>query len=212
MTVIAIDGPAGSGKTTVARAVADRMGLEYLDTGSMYRSATLAAIRAAVDLTDEHAVAAVVTPAQIDVGPTVLLDGDDVTDEIRGDAVSNAVSIVAAHPLVRDEMRERQRRWAAEHGGCVVEGRDIGSVVFPDADLKVFLTATPEVRAQRRAAQTGDVYASTVAKWAANIAERDRLDMTRDDSPLVEADGSRSIDTTGMTVEEIVEEIAAATP
>jgi cytidylate kinase len=212
MTVIAIDGPAGSGKTTVARAVALRMGLEYLDTGSMYRSATLAALRAGVALADESAVARIVAAAVIDVGPVVMLDGSDVSGEIRGEAVSDAVSIVAALPLVRDDMRRRQRAWAADNGGCVVEGRDIGSVVFPDADLKVFLTASPEVRARRRASESGGADEATVAKWAANIAERDHLDTTRDDSPLIEADGARSIDTTDLSIDEIVELIAAAAP
>ena len=151
MRIIAIDGPAGSGKSTVGRALARHLGLDYLDTGAMYRSVTFAAIRRGVDPSEAEVLGRIVGDIELDVGPEVVtVDGVDATIEIRGPEVSRAVSIVAANPVVRAEMVRRQREWAQRHGGGVIEGRDIGSVVFPDAELKVYLTADPEVRAQRR--------------------------------------------------------------
>ena len=206
MRVIAIDGPAGSGKSTVAKALAARLGLEYLDTGAMYRSVTFAALRRGVDPGEAEQVARMVADLQLEVGPdAVVVDGIDATIEIRGPEVSRAVSIVAANPEVRTEMVRRQRAWVAERGGGVLEGRDIGTVVFPDAELKVYLTADPETRAQRRSQEVRDLDYETVA---ADLARRDALDQGRDVSPLTEAADAFVVDTTGLAVEEIIELIA----
>ena len=205
LRVIAIDGPAGSGKSTVARAIADRLSLEYLDTGAMYRSVAFAVLRSDLDPADDEAVARMAADLDISVDRGVVtVDGVDATIEIRGPEVTRAVSTVAANPAVRAEMRKRQRRWAAERGGGVMEGRDIGSVVFPDALLKVYLTASPEARAGRRAKEVTDLDYETVA---ADIARRDALDQGRADSPLTEPAGSVLIDTTDRTVDEIVDEV-----
>ena len=204
-TVIAIDGPAGSGKSTVARAIAARLGLEYLDTGAMYRSVAYAALRGDIDPADVEAVAALVPTLDIDVADGVTtVDGVDATIEIRGPEVTRAVSIVAANPAVRAELRDRQRSWADKRNGGVVEGRDIGTIVFPDATLKVYLTASPEARAGRRAKEVTDLDYETVA---ADIARRDALDQGRDDSPLAEAPDAVSIDTTDRSVDDIVDEV-----
>ena len=203
--VIAIDGPAGSGKSTVARAIADRLDLEYLDTGAMYRSVAFAALREDVDPSDVDAVARLVPELEISVDRgVVLVDGVDATIEIRGPEVTRAVSTVAANPAVRADLRDRQRRWAAERGGGVLEGRDIGTVVFPDAVLKVYLTASAEARAGRRAKEVTDLDYETVA---ADLARRDALDQGRADSPLTEAQGAVVIDTTDRTVDEIVAQV-----
>ena len=206
MRIIAIDGPAGSGKSTVGRALARHLGLDYLDTGAMYRSVTFAAIRRGIDPSEAEVLGRIVGDIELEVGSeAVTVDGVDATIEIRGPEVSRAVSIVAANPVVRTEMVRRQREWAQRHGGGVIEGRDIGSVVFPDAELKVYLTADPEVRAQRRSKEVTDLDYETVA---ADLARRDALDQGRDASPLVEAAGAFLVDTTGLTVEEIVGVIA----
>lgn len=204
--VIAIDGPAGSGKSTVARAVAARCGLGYLDTGAMYRSVAFAALHGGVAPDDSEVVANLARNIEltIDPGGTVVVDGIDATIEIRGPEVTRAVSIVAANPAVRDEMRDRQRRWAAEHGGGVMEGRDIGTVVFPDARLKVYLDASPEVRAARRSKEVADLSYETVAT---DLARRDALDRGRDADPLRTADDAFVIDTSDLTVEQIVDRI-----
>ena len=208
MRIIAIDGPAGSGKSTVGRALARHLGLDYLDTGAMYRSVTFAAIRRGIDPSEAEVLGRIVTDIELDVGPEfVTVDGVDATIEIRGPEVSRAVSIVAANPAVRVEMVRRQREWAQRHGGGVIEGRDIGSVVFPEAELKVYLTADPEVRAQRRSKEVTDLDYETVA---ADLARRDALDQGRETSPLVEADGAFLVDTSGLTVEEIVMVITEA--
>ena len=205
--MIAIDGPAGSGKSTVAKALAARLGLGYLDTGAMYRSVTFAALRRGIDPAEAEQVAKIVTGLELDVGDDrVLVDGVDATIEIRGPEVSRAVSVVAANPEVRTEMVRRQRAWVAEHDGGVLEGRDIGTVVFPDAELKVYLTADPEVRAQRRSKEVADLDYETVA---ADLARRDALDQARDVSPLAEAPDAFVLDTTGLGVDEIVELLAA---
>lgn len=210
LIVIAIDGPAGSGKSTVARAVADRLGLEYLDTGAMYRAVTFAAIARNVDPSDEEAVGAVARDTEISVtAEGVRVDGVDATTEIRGPEVTRAVSVVAANPAVRGEMRSQQREWARRRGGGVMEGRDIGSVVFPHARLKVYLTASPEVRAERRAREISDLDYDTVA---ADIARRDALDQGRDDSPLVEAAGSVVIDTSALTIDQVVDAVERTIP
>jgi cytidylate kinase len=206
--VIAIDGPAGSGKSTVAKALSARVGLPYLDTGAMYRSVTFAAMRRGIDPDDVEPVAHLARDVELEIGEdgTVLVDGADATIEIRGPEVTRAVSVVAANPGVREEMRDRQRRWADEHGGGVMEGRDIGTVVFPDAVLKVYLDARPEVRAARRSKEVTDLEYEVVA---ADLARRDALDQGRDDSPLREAGDAFVVDTSDLGIDEIVETIQA---
>lgn len=209
--VIAIDGPAGSGKSTVARAVSARTGLPYLDTGAMYRAVAFAALRSGVDPDDPEPVANLAREMKLDQTEDgrVLVDGADATIEIRGPEVTRAVSIVAANPVVRSEMRSRQREWAGAHGGGVMEGRDIGTVVFPDAALKVYLDAQPEVRAARRSKEVEDLSYETVAS---DLARRDALDQGREDSPLREADDAVVIDTSNLSVDEIVDLILEALP
>lgn len=203
MRVIAIDGPAGSGKSTVARQLADRLQMAYLDTGAMYRAVAFAALRHDVDPEDEAAVATLARDLGLTVSlEGVIVDGVDATVEIRGPEVTRAVSIVAANPGVRDEMRRRQREWAVAHDGGVIEGRDIGTVVFPDAELKVYLTASPDARARRRAKEVTELDYEAVA---AAIAERDARDQGREHSPLAAADDAIEVDTTARTVDEVVD-------
>jgi cytidylate kinase len=194
--VIAIDGPAGAGKSTVSRAVASRLALERLDTGAMYRAVAALALARGMSPDDEAAVAALAADAVIGVGPRVVIDGRDVTDVIRSPEVGRAVSVVAANAEVRRHLVVRQRAWVEEHGGGVVEGRDIGSVVFTDATLKVYLTASPEERVRRRRDES-----------AAGVARRDHIDSTRSASPLVAAPDARVLDTTGRNVQDVVEEV-----
>jgi CMP/dCMP kinase len=202
--VIAIDGPAGAGKSTVARALAARLGLEYLDTGAMYRAVTLAAMRHGIDPTDVERVAELAVKVSLEVGEHgVLVDGADATSEIRSREVTTAVSAVAANSRVRAELVRRQRDWANQRGGGVLEGRDIGSVVFPDAALKLYLTASPRVRAERRVAEAG----GEIDEIEAAIAQRDNYDSSRTNSPLVEADDATVIDTTGLSIEEVLDRI-----
>lgn len=204
MRVVAIDGPAGAGKSTIARALARRLGVPYLDTGAMYRAVTHAALRDGVQPNDAGAVTHLAGVSRIDVGEDrVTVDGVDVTREIRSDRINQAVSHVAAISGVRTVLREQQRAWVAAHGGGVVEGRDIGTVVFPDATLKVFLTASPEVRARRRVAESG----GDVEAIARSIAERDRLDSSRVDSPLMTTDGSITVDTSDLSIDQVVEKL-----
>jgi cytidylate kinase len=193
---IAIDGPAGAGKSTVARAVAQHLGLDRLDTGAMYRSVAWAALQRHIALDDHDSLGHLAETIRIEVGERVVADGTDVTEAIRRPDVNRAVSVVAANPAVRAALVSRQRQWVLDHGGGVVEGRDIGSVVFPDADLKVFLTASPEERARRRSEEGPD-----------GVARRDRLDSTRAASPLEVADGAQVVDTTGRPVDEVVKEV-----
>src|SRR5438270_281324 len=204
--LVAIDGPAGSGKSTVARTVASRLGLGYLDTGAMYRSVAGAARGHEGDPTDGHALARMAAGLDIDVGERVLVDGVDVTSEIRGPEVTATVSAVSAHPAVRAEMVRRQQQWAEKAGGGVVEGRDIGTVVFPHAHLKVFLTATEQERARRR---QKDDRAPDVGAVAADLARRDSLDSNRAASPLRPADDAVVIDTTARTVDDVVDQVLA---
>jgi cytidylate kinase len=202
--VIAIDGPAGAGKSTVARALAARLGLQYLDTGAMYRAVTFAAMQRDVSLDDVDAVAELARAVHLEVDERgVRVDGVDATAAIRTPEVTSSVSKVAANSGVRTEMRERQQQWAADHGGGVIEGRDIGSVVFPDAELKLYLTASPRVRAERRVEEAG----GDVDEIERAIAVRDLYDSTRADSPLTEAAGSTFVDTTGRTIPEVLDHI-----
>jgi cytidylate kinase len=207
--VIAIDGPAGSGKSTVARALAARLGLDYLDTGAMYRSVAFAALRRGIDPEDAPLVARLAAQVAIDVADTVTVDGVDATIEIRGPEVTRAVSAVAANPQVRRELRRRQQEWADTHGGGVIEGRDIGSVVFPEAELKVYLTASDAERAGRRSKEVLDLDYDTVA---ADIARRDYADSSRTAAPLVVATGAVTVDTTGLSIEEVVDRVLALLP
>jgi cytidylate kinase len=204
--VIAIDGPAGSGKSTVARAVAARLGLEYLDTGAMYRAVTFAAMRLGIEPDDADAMARLSRDIAIDVGTVVTVDGVDATIEIRTPEVTRAVSVVASNPEVRRELRARQREWVAARGGGVIEGRDIGTVVFPDAELKVYLTADDSERASRRSKEMLDLHYDQVA---ADIARRDHVDSTRSASPLAIADDAVRLDTTGRDVNQVVEAVLA---
>lgn len=212
MRVIAIDGPAGSGKSSIAQALAARLGLDYLDTGAMYRAVTFAVLRAGGDPADGGFAAAVARTIDVRVtGERVLVDGVDATVEIRGRSVNRAVSVVAANADVRTELVARQRDWARRRGGGVVEGRDIGTVVFPEAVLKVYLTADPDVRALRRARQSGmlDLTADdgAVDSVAAELSRRDTIDSTRRAGPLSVASDAVVIDTTERTIDETIEHI-----
>lgn len=210
MTVIAIDGPAGSGKSTVAKAVAERLGLGYLDTGAMYRAIAFEALRKGIDPDEAEPVGRLAADADLRVEDgCVTINGVDATIEIRGPEVTRAVSIVAAIPKVREEMRRRQREWVRERGGGVLEGRDIGSVVFPDADMKVYLDARPEVRAARRSKEVTELDYETVA---ADLARRDALDQGRATDPLTRPEGAVVVDTSDLAVDEIVEQILARLP
>ena len=210
MLVIAIDGPAGSGKSTVGKRLAAQLGLEYLDTGAMYRGVTFAALRRGIDPAEADVVARLARQVELELDEDrLVVDGVDASIEIRGPEVTRAVSIVAANPEVRAELVRRQREWAAERGGGVLEGRDIGSVVFPDAALKVYLTAAPEVRAARRSQEVTDLSYETVA---ADLARRDALDQGRADSPLSLADGAVVVDTTDREIDDIVADLAARLP
>ncbi len=203
--VVAIDGPAGAGKSTIAKELARVLQLPYLDTGAMYRGITCAALRRGVDPGDEVAVAQLAITTLLDItNEQLFVDGVDATSDIRGEAVTRAVSAVAANSDVRRELRERQRVWVAERGGGVVEGRDIATVVFPNARLKVYLTASPLVRAQRRVAQIG----GDVEQIARDIAERDHKDSTRVDSPLRESENAIVVDTSDRTIGDVVSQIA----
>jgi cytidylate kinase len=204
VNVVAIDGPAGAGKSTIARELARVLNLPYLDTGAMYRGITCAALRKGIDPSDDAAVAELALITQLDISEDgLLVDGIDATADIRGEAVTRAVSSVAANSEVRRDLRERQRSWVASRGGGVVEGRDIATVVFPDARLKVFLTASPLVRAQRRVAQIG----GDVDQIARDIAERDHKDSTRSDSPLRESENAILVDTSNRSIEDVVNQI-----
>lgn len=204
--VIAIDGPAGAGKSTIAKALARSMGIEYLDTGAMYRGVTFEVLRRGLEATDVDAVARVAREVVLEQGMDSLrVNGEDATAAIRTPAVDAAVSHVAANSAVREELRERQRKWIAGHGGGVVEGRDIGSVVFPDATLKVYLVASPLVRAKRRVAQHG----GNVEEIARAITERDQRDSSRDDSPLRQMPDAVVVDTSDRTIEDVVKHISS---
>lgn len=210
-SVIAIDGPAGSGKSTVATALAARLGLRRLDTGAMYRAVTLLAMRSGIDLADDEACAGLAREMTLEVGDAIVLNGEDVSAAIRTPEVDAVVSAVAAHPAVRAELVQRQRSWIEAHVGGVVEGRDIGSVVAPGATVKVYLTADPDERARRRAIQHAGspAIANEAAAGAteAAISRRDDLDSSRAVSPLMIAEGAIVVDTTGRSVDDVVEEV-----
>ena len=204
MIIVAIDGPAGAGKSTVAKALAKKLNLRYLDTGAMYRAVTFAALSRNVQLHDESVVAEIARNSVLLIeDDSIVIDGIDATAAIRGPEVTRSVSVVATNSLVRTELRNRQRQWVSEHGGGVVEGRDIGSVVFPDATLKVYLTASPIVRARRRVAQSG----GDVQQIAAEIAERDQRDSSRSDSPLMKTNDSITVDTSDRAIEDVVAQL-----
>lgn len=219
--IVAIDGPAGSGKSTVARAMAEREHLTYLDTGAMYRSVTDAALTRGLDLDDARAVSELARDLDIvldngEQGPVVIVDGQDRTDAIRMPEVDANVSKVAAIPAVREAMVALQRK-AAESTSVVAEGRDIGTVVFPAAEVKVFLTADPSARARRRAVQrqggntatdaNAQANAEEQAKIEAELIERDRKDSTRATAPLKPAEDAVHIDSTELTVDEVCDKI-----
>ena len=210
--IVAIDGPAGAGKSTVTRAFAERLGLLYLDTGAMYRAVTWWVQQQGADPADESAVKALLDGLEVDLSPlkngvqTVRVNGKDVTDAIRDPKVTGSVSLVAAHPCVRELLTQQQQR-LGERGGLVAEGRDIGTAVFPDAELKVFLTATPEERARRRAKdlEARGHAVPDLAELEAQIVERDRLDSTRAVAPLVQAEDATEVITDGMSIEAVID-------
>jgi len=227
--VVALDGPSGTGKSTVARRLAQRLGARYLDTGAMYRAATLAVLRAQVSLDDPGAISKAGAAADISIStdpasPGITLDGDAVDAEIRSARVTSAVSAVSAVPAVREQLVALQREIISSGKGAggirdaqgivgivgiVVEGRDIGSVVWPQARPKVYLTASAEARAQRRAGELGG--GVDVAAVAADIARRDRLDSTRAASPLARADSAVLLDTTELGIDEVVQRLVDMT-
>ncbi len=211
--IVAIDGPAGAGKSTVARAVARSLGIGYLDTGAMYRALTLRALRTGTPLDDGPALAALAAaePVSLQDGPggmRVMMGGDDVTMAIREADVTGAVSEVAAHPQVRDQMVARQRE-VMQSGDWVCDGRDIGSVVFPAAEVKVFLTASVDERARRRHAElVSRGERVDLRAIRDDVERRDLADSSRAASPLVVADGAVVVDTTGMGIDQVVQRIA----
>ncbi|WP_131785613.1 (d)CMP kinase [Protofrankia symbiont of Coriaria ruscifolia] len=212
--VIAVDGPGGSGKSTVAREIARRLGLRYLDTGAMYRAVTQVALESRIDIEDHNAVAELAERAVLTVGtspdnPAIAVNGEAVDDKIRTRAVTNAVSAVAAVPAVRRRLVARQQQIIAEASpvGIVVEGRDIGSVVAPHAPVKVFLTASTEVRALRRSHQLGEKGIDDVARTLAELDRRDVLDSTRAADPLAIPDDAIVLDSTALSVQDVVDEV-----
>ena len=210
MRVIAIDGPAGSGKSTVAKALAARLNLDYLDTGAMYRAVAFAAIQKQIRPSEIEEITEIAKSLDLELTEeSCVVNGVDATTEIRGPEVTSVVSQVATMPEVRIEMVKRQRAWAETRNGGVMEGRDIGSVVFPDAMLKIYLTASEEVRAARRAAEVKE---GDVAIVAADIERRDAVDTQRAASPLVEAEDAIVVDTSEMTLQQVVDHVIGLIP
>ena len=209
---VTLDGPSGTGKSSVARAVAARLGAAYLDTGAMYRAATVAVLDAAVDPEDGEAVAGVVAGARIEVGTAadtelVRVDGVDVAERIRGAEVTRAVSAVSAVPAVRRQLVDQQRALVAAADAVVVEGRDIGTVVLPGATCKIYLTAAPEARAERRAGQLGVSDPDEIAEIAADLRRRDEYDSSREDSPLRPAADAVVVDSTDLDRDQVVDRV-----
>ncbi|MFD3510208.1 (d)CMP kinase [Nocardia sp. NPDC058666] len=211
--VVAMDGPSGTGKSSVSRRLATRLGARYLDTGAMYRVATLCVLRAGVDLADTDAIAETVAALPLSIGTdpsreVIELDGEDVSSEIRGEAVTKAVSAVSAVGPVREQLVALQREITAMSGRIVVEGRDIGTVVLTGADVKIYLTASAQARAQRRNAQNiregrGDDYSAVLA----DVQRRDNLDSTRTLSPLRPAADAVQVDTSDLTMAQTIEQL-----
>jgi cytidylate kinase len=211
--VVAVDGPSGSGKSTVSRRLAAALDARYLDTGAMYRAVTWAVLRSGVEPTDPDGVVKVASEMLLEIGtdpavPHVVADGYDVSVDIRGPEITAHVSAVAAVPAVRQMLVARQREIIADAHRIVVEGRDIGTVVAPDADLKVYLTASADARARRRSAEN----AADVDRTAADLLRRDTFDSTRAVDPLQQADDAVVLDTTGMGIDEVVEHLRALVP
>jgi cytidylate kinase len=203
--VVAVDGPSGSGKSTVSRRLASALGARYLDTGAMYRAVTWAVLRSGVDPHDAESVAKVAGEVELEIGvdpdaPRVSADGTEIDREIRGAEVTAAVSAVAAVPAVRELLVALQKEIVSVSPRIVVEGRDIGTVVAPGADLKVYLTASPDARAQRRSAE----FATDLSATAADLARRDRFDSTRAADPLQQAPDAVVLETTELGIDEVV--------
>jgi cytidylate kinase len=208
--IVTVDGPSGTGKSTVSKAVAQKADLPHLDTGAFYRAATLAVLRSGVDFGDQSAVGEVVRVLSLDQDDgRMFLDGVDISEEIRSDRVTSAVSSLSAHPEVRQILVGHQRDWIDHHGGHgVVEGRDIGSVVFPDATLKIYLDARPEVRALRRAHQVGEDPDDVIEE----LVRRDHVDSTREASPLKVPEGAIVVDTSDLDFDQVVEKVLSLIP
>jgi cytidylate kinase len=210
--IVAIDGPSGTGKSSTSKAVAGRLGLSYLDTGAQYRAITWWMVNNGIDVEDPSAIAAVAGKPEIVSGtdpahPTITVDGTDVAGPIRTQEVTSKVSAVSAVPEVRTRITELQRSIAASAGrGIVVEGRDIGTTVLPDADLKIFLTASPEARAARR---SGELKGADVNATREALIQRDAADSSRKTSPLAKADDAVEVDTTELTLDEVIEHVVA---
>ena len=209
--MVAIDGPAGAGKSTVARGAADALGFDYLDTGAMYRAVALAALERGIDLDDGTALGELASSVDVDVaGRSVRLDGRDVAERIRDPDVTEAVSKVSAHPSVRTAMVAQQRELGARKN-VVIEGRDIGTTVFPDAEVKIFLTASLDERARRRCEDLGLLSdAATIAAVKASIAERDQADSERASSPLRIPANAHEVDTTELSTQQVIDAIVSA--
>jgi len=207
VTVIAIDGPAGAGKSSVARAVAAALSFSYLDTGALYRALAVAVLEEAISPEDERAVATVASRVEVRVrGDRTILNGRDVSDRIRDEDVTMIVSLISSYPAVRQRLLQLQKEMLMG-GDIVIEGRDIGTRVAPDADLKIYLTATLEQRAARRAGQTGALGVGELARIEKDLESRDRADAGRLESPLVQAPDSLAIDSTSLSFDEVVERI-----
>jgi cytidylate kinase len=209
--IIAIDGPSGAGKGTVAREIARRLDYKHLDTGAMYRAVAWKSLHDGIPLENEDALADLARRASLDVGPaSVIIDGHDVTTAIRTPEIDRAAAATARLPKVRAVLVERQRQEGAS-GGIVMEGRDIGSVVFPNAEVKIFLDASPEERARRRAADPAHDMsrAAAAVDVATEMAARDQSDRTRSSSPLKKSEGAVELDTTGLSIEETVQRVLA---